>query len=366
MIAITKEYSFKTAYDIKRLGNPEELLFFDIETTGLSSKRDMIYLIGCVYVKDGVWHLKQWFADSPEAERELLFHFLTFSSGFSTLVHFNGTTFDIPFLRERAAKFQTPSGRQAPASLDIYRKIRPLKKLLSLPDCKQKTLEAFLGVGREDPFNGGQLIEIYEEYLRSKDDRLFRVLLLHNEEDVKGLPAMLSLLSYQDFFGGTFRFEEERLHTYQTYEKETARELLVTCRNESEAVPVPCRFSADSYTFSCQEDRLVFRMPVLNGTLKYFFRNHSSYYYLPEEDKALHKSVAAYVDKNHRVKATARTCYQKRDGLFIPFPENAAGEHPLFYEEYKSRPSYVEYQENIWLEDGLLEQFLSSSLSFLK
>ena len=54
------------------------------------------------------------------------------------------------------------------------------------------------------------------------------------------------------------------------------------------------------------------------GTLKYFYSNYKDYYYLPEEDQAVHKSVGAYVDKAHRRQARAFDCYQKKDGIFLP------------------------------------------------
>ena len=40
--------------------NYNETFFFDIETTGLSPKNSLIYLIGILYF-DKEWHLKQWF-----------------------------------------------------------------------------------------------------------------------------------------------------------------------------------------------------------------------------------------------------------------------------------------------------------------
>ena len=64
MKTITKEFTCDCPYNLSRLGDPECLLFFDIETTGLSSKRDMVYLIGCTYLRNGTWYMKQWFADS--------------------------------------------------------------------------------------------------------------------------------------------------------------------------------------------------------------------------------------------------------------------------------------------------------------
>lgn len=362
MITITKEFEFTSTYDLNRLGNPEDLLFFDIETTGLSARKDMVYLIGCVYTRNGIWYMKQWFADSADAEKELLVHFYMFSSKFSTLVHFNGTTFDIPFLKERADRSGTLTGKHSHKSLDIYKQIRPFKKLLGLPDCKQKTLEAFLGTNRQDKFNGGQLIDIYWEYLRTKKGSLYEALLLHNEEDIEGLPALLQLLSYQDFFQGNFLLESERIHHYQTSHGEKARELIVSCKSETSVLPVPVSFSSGSCSFFCRESSLTFRLPVFDGTLKYFFKDYVNYYYLPDEDRAIHKSIAAYVDKGHRKKATAKTCYQKRQSSFIPFPSEAAGEHPQFYEEYKKQPSYIEYQENLWESPEILQKFLLATL----
>ena len=363
MITITKEFDFTDTYGINKLGDPEKLLFFDIETTGLSSKKDMVYLIGCVYFRSGSWHMKQWFADSVEAEKEILLHFFLFASKFTILIHFNGTTFDIPFLKERAVRFNTPLGHFSQESLDIYKCIRPYKKLLGLADCKQKTLEAFLGIGREDKYNGGQLIAFYWEYLRTGKEQLYQLLLLHNEEDIEGLPALLPLLSYQDFFHSSFSVKSEQFHEYLTFQNVKEEELLVTCVNEDTAIPVPCSFSSCSCTVFCQNNTLTFRLPVYKGTLKYFFKNYADYYYLPEEDRALHKSVAVYVDKSHRKKATAKTCYQKRDGIFIPFPEKAAEELPLFYEEYKKPPSYVEYHKKIWKSPEILQKFLLALLS---
>ena len=38
------------------------------------------------------------------------------------------------------------------------------------------------------------------------------------------------------------------------------------------------------------------------------------------EDCAIHKSVGQYVDRSARKKATAKTCYTRAAGLFVPQP----------------------------------------------
>ena len=89
-------------------------------------------------------------------------------------------------------------------SLDIYRRVRPFRQLLGLESMKQKAIEQFLGVSREDKYSGGQLIEVYRDYLHTHDKRLYDLLILHNEDDLKGMPAILPILSYPDLFESDF------------------------------------------------------------------------------------------------------------------------------------------------------------------
>ena len=101
---ITAEYTFSppSAYPLDHIGSPEKLLFFDIETTGFSAAGSSLYLIGAASVTGGTWHLTQWFADRADGEVEVLQAFFSRLSSFDTLVHFNGDTFDIPYLEKRS------------------------------------------------------------------------------------------------------------------------------------------------------------------------------------------------------------------------------------------------------------------------
>ena len=47
MLTIETPIPFPTAYPLSRLGKLENLLFFDIETTGFSGDYSNLYLIGC-------------------------------------------------------------------------------------------------------------------------------------------------------------------------------------------------------------------------------------------------------------------------------------------------------------------------------
>ncbi|MFR6329478.1 MAG: ribonuclease H-like domain-containing protein [Eisenbergiella sp.] len=128
--------------------------------------------MGAAVIEDKKWTLHQWFAENTAEEEAILDAFLQFSVPYKKLVHFNGTTFDIPFLQAKCKKYGLTASFAEMEQTDIYRQISPFKNLLKLSNCKQKSLEEFLGLNREDPFNGGQLIELYKVYRQERDHRL--------------------------------------------------------------------------------------------------------------------------------------------------------------------------------------------------
>ena len=57
MIRIEHPIEFQDTYDLTRIGSLDELLFFDIETTGFSGDTSSLYLIGCTWHRDGRWYM---------------------------------------------------------------------------------------------------------------------------------------------------------------------------------------------------------------------------------------------------------------------------------------------------------------------
>lgn len=77
--------------------SPENCLFFDIETTGLSWKTSHLYLLGAVFYENEIWIHRQWFCQKPSEEKEVLLAFSELLSTRKLLFHYNGTTFDVPY-----------------------------------------------------------------------------------------------------------------------------------------------------------------------------------------------------------------------------------------------------------------------------
>ena len=78
--------------------------------------------------------------------------------------------------------------------------------------------------------------------------------------------------------------------------------------------------------------------------LKYFYSNYKDYYYLPAEDTAMHKSIAEFVDKAHRQKATKANCYTKKPGQFLP--QWTLLFAPYFKKSYEDKDVYFELTDN--------------------
>ena len=355
MITIKHPVSPDITYPLERIAPLRDLLFFDIETTGFSGDTSQLYLIGCVYHDGFGWKLIQWFADTRQAEAQVLEAFFNFLKRFKVLIHFNGDGFDIPYLLKCCRRLKLPYNFDSVISLDIYKKIKPLKKLLKLPSMKQKSIEAFLHISRQDVYSGGQLIDIYHQYLRSHEDSLYHLLILHNADDLRGMPAILPILSYADMME-----QPLVLDTQELYRRDKAPFLHLIFKT---SWPLPRPIERDSALVSLEfhQDALTCNVSLFEGELKYFYENYKDYYYLPLEDTAIHKSVGEYVDKSARKKATARTCYCRKQGLFLPQFE--ALWSPSLKEDYRSAITYVPYSPQLLTQESCASAYAKQLLT---
>ncbi len=381
MITIHKNLPFTPSYPVERIGRPEDLLFFDIETTGFSGERCGVYLIGAVCFERGGWRLTQWFADTPDSEPKLLRAFFDFLQNFRILIHFNGDRFDLPFLLKRCAFYGFDASFGSVASFDLYRSVRPFKKLWGLEGLAQKDLERFLGVCREDPFSGGELIHLYEQYLISGEDSLFGPLILHNEEDLTGMLSVLPALSYRDFLCGSFAFQGYTLKNgdaapaaseagAESGAGPAAQRTAVLAYKSEVCLPkpvesllnggpgsVPIGLALDGFC-------LALSVPLYEGELKYFYPDYQNYYYLIYEDRAVHKSVGQYVEKAARRQAAPKNCYTRVPGLFLPVPPGGQTDgQRLLKASLRDKTAYIPCQEELFPGPGEAGRYLAAILA---
>nr|MCR5654057.1 ribonuclease H-like domain-containing protein [Lachnospiraceae bacterium] len=261
-----------------------------------------------------------------------------------TLVHFNGNTFDLPFLKQRAAHFSLEHPFDEMEGVDIYKRTAPYKGLLGLESCKQKSIEAFLGIDREDEYNGGQLIKVYEDYTKSGDEEAERLLLLHNHDDMIGMLKILPILSYSDVFAHLFKVSRVQANHYTDLDGSERDEVLMKLRFPI-AFPKPLSLHKMDCTFSGEGREGFLKVPLYKEEMKFFYANYKDYYYLPEEDTAVHKAIAFCVDKEHRKQAKASNCYTKKEGAFLPQWDIIF--EPIFKRDYEDKVCFFELTDEM-------------------
>lgn len=345
----------------------EDILFFDIETTGLSPGSSRVFLIGVIEKspENPSPVLLQFLAEDNTEEEEItvLKSFSGLAKGKKYLVHFNGSTFDVPYLSHRCRYLGLEQTFSPLLQIDLYRELARFPAFFSqMPDHKQKSYENLMQYPRTDQLSGKEMIKFYQIYVKSKDKELEKLLLLHNHDDLKGMLSLLPLGHLRDFFSGCFSVTEVREIQEAPLEGCPIKELLFSLELP---YPVPVRLSAstDLCRISLENSRGKIKMPLYEGTLKYYYPDYQNYYFLPYEDEAIHKSVAVYTDPARRRKAKASECYKKYTGTFVSAPGNPP--LPLLREDYKSLSTYA-----LWpFKDpspGLLRQYLLEILKWCR
>lgn len=340
--------------------NPEEILLFDIETTGFTSRIGMIYLIACIYQKAGRLHFIQWLCENKSEEKQLLESFHEFSSAFKLLVHYNGTSFDMPFVTGRTDFWGLSNLIGEHATLDLYLKARPYQKYLPLPNLKLKSLEKFFGFNREDIYDGGQLIQTFKRYCQAPTKALESDLLMHNEEDLIGLYLSLGVLRYIDAIEKLL-FDFPKSSEISVDRQETSL-LLVAPMRTGITLELQCKWA--QLTILPETIRL--QIQLLEDELKFFFSDFKNYYYLRDEDSAIHKSIAAFVDSEHKTKATKQTAYIKKRGIFIPLPKNySISNHKTFNFRAGDPERFMEWTEDQFNDSKFTHSYFTGWLSSL-
>ena len=360
------------------LPKKEEILFFDIETTGLSPKSSQIYSIGILLFKDSEMEIVQLFANSLSEEAEVLQGFLEYCKDKTQLISFNGKAFDTPFLEKSYLQYGIKCPITELPQLDLFKMIQSRRKFYQLPSYKLKECERFLGIQREDIYTGGELIYVYLEYLEHPTKEAQALLLQHNFEDLLYLPSLFSFFAYEELFQGKgsycreksalvleenklrlcFRFHKHKLSSKtEDYDCGMERKEF-SCGTISEKPPFfPKAIShrIDGFTLEVSGREAVLEIPLFSGEAKYFFKNFKDYDYIPAKNMALHKSLSQLYPKEEKQRAKAATAYQKKTGLFLPVFSD--GFPNLFRKEYKDKQNYIPFTPELLENHSLMEEY---------
>jgi uncharacterized protein YprB with RNaseH-like and TPR domain len=171
---------------------PEDLLFMDTETCGLSGCA--IFLVGVMSCADGRLVFEQLFARDYSEEAAILDAFVGRARDKRLLVTFNGKAFDMNLIHERAAFHGLDTWGLDLPHLDLLHESRRRWKK-RLPNCKLQTLERHLcNRRRVGDIPGSAIPDAYHQYVRTADARRIGDNLHHNLLDLLTMAELVTAL----------------------------------------------------------------------------------------------------------------------------------------------------------------------------
>ncbi|TFE03246.1 ribonuclease H-like domain-containing protein [Jeotgalibacillus sp. R-1-5s-1] len=175
--------------------HPEDLFFFDTETTGLRGTGSTIFVLGHARFAGDKVILKQHILPGPGQEIPLYISFLK-QVNYKTLVTYNGKSFDWPQVKSRHTLIRehVPKLPQT-GHFDLYHASRRLWKG-SMASVKLKHVEEQkLGFERKDDLPGYLAPAIYFDFIERKHPEGMIKVLDHNEKDILSLITLYIHLS---------------------------------------------------------------------------------------------------------------------------------------------------------------------------
>ncbi|MBE5801115.1 MAG: tetratricopeptide repeat protein [Clostridiales bacterium] len=178
--------------------SPEDVLFLDSETTGLSGGVGTIaFQVGIGYFTQSSFVVEQLLMHDYPQEAELLTILCSRMRRFSVICTFNGKSFDIPLLRTRLVMNRMKDDCIPSVHADVLYPARRLWKL-RLKQCTLGRLEnQLLGVEREDDLPGALVPQAYFQYLKDRQFGPMERVLEHNRQDIVSLAQLFYELCRQ-------------------------------------------------------------------------------------------------------------------------------------------------------------------------
>jgi len=168
-----------------------DLLFFDLETTGLGGSGVVPFLAGFGSLTPSGFEVRQYLLPDYSDERAMLEHLKTEISADRTLVSYNGAAFDLNLLRDRFIINRVGRGIEVKNHIDLLHSTRRLYRR-RLHNCSLTNVERELfGFFRHNDIPGYLIPSVYFAWLG--EDRLDEMgeVLEHNRLDIIALYFLL-------------------------------------------------------------------------------------------------------------------------------------------------------------------------------
>lgn len=230
--------SFLSGGETETEYDPEDFLFLDTETTGLSGGAGTLaFLIGLGRIEGESIAVTQILMRDYHQEAEMIRGFLQHAQKAKCLVTYNGAGFDLPLLQGRMIINRMEDPLSEMGHIDLLYAARRVFKL-RLGRCSLSRMEeAVFRETRKDDLPGSEVPKRYFEYLNSRDEKLLEQVLDHNRQDIVSLARLffhmvrmherpLETEHQEDLFSMGKVYERQRQH-------DRARECYQACSENS-------------------------------------------------------------------------------------------------------------------------------------
>ena len=168
----------------------QDFAIVDIETLGLSERP--IILLGIAKPTKTCVCTSQFLLRDIQDEPSAIWALVSQLEQNSSLITFNGRSFDIPYIKQRLAYYGLDACLDNPHFDVLHFTRRALRHKLS--DCRLETVEKYIGIQREINIPGALVPHFYDTYLRTKNVGPLVAIVEHNKQDLLTLGTLFSKL----------------------------------------------------------------------------------------------------------------------------------------------------------------------------
>lgn len=184
----------------------EGCVFVDLETGGFASSP--VFLAGTMHWNGSDYVVRQYFARDYAEEAALVDELTRFLASFETVISYNGKSYDVPFLGDRAALHHVAFTRP-PRHLDLLHHARRRWKGV-YRDCRLVTLELYVCKRRRSgDVPSDEVPGLYHDFVKYGGAHRLVPVFHHNLLDVITMDELLRELVQDPLPPGGGAFDEE-------------------------------------------------------------------------------------------------------------------------------------------------------------
>ncbi|OON96263.1 MAG: hypothetical protein ATN36_06075 [Epulopiscium sp. Nele67-Bin005] len=293
----------ETKQIITKYEQPYKIAILDIETTGLIPTTSEMVAFGVAIIEQNKTTIFQAIVEDKDEEEQLLKQLLIILEPCQILFSYNGSRFDIPYLK----------GRLSYHKLEFNEKIKLIDiKNISFINfwIKNKftraNIEDELNFSRELTITGKELAKIIKIYIQknfSKEGVYFEVILGHNLEEVKSCIVMFEYLQMVQGLKWKNFLECKR----------SEQALVLKFKGQNSEL----KFERNGIKFIACGQTIEVIIPVEYLELKKFLEPHKDYFYIEEFNQIIHKSLANFIPSSQKKRVKKEACFITQTNFFI-------------------------------------------------